>query len=64
MKGANNQPISAYAAGKLLGQLSGGRWGPVLLMLGGMTLMRIGAGLREHRRRRLAARRLSVKGSR
>lgn len=62
MRGADNHPMGAYAAGKLLGQMSGGRWGPVLLMLGGMTLMKIGAGLREHRRRRLAVGRKPIKG--
>jgi hypothetical protein len=63
MKGAN-KPMGAYAVGKLMGQLSGGRWGPFLLMMGGMTLVRIGNGLRERRRRRLAAGHGVVKGSR
>jgi hypothetical protein len=64
MTGANDKTMSAYAAGKLLAHVSGGKWGPVMLMLGGMALMKMGAELREGRHRKLETRRAQIKGRR
>lgn len=43
-------PIGAMAAGKLLAIAAGGRWGPAILILAGIILLRRRAAARAARR--------------
>lgn len=44
--------IGAMAAGKLLARATGGRWGPAILILAGIVLLRRGAAARADRKAR------------
>lgn len=48
--------IGALAAGKLLAKATGGRWGPAILILAGIILLRKRAAARAARRVRADAR--------
>lgn len=45
--------LGTMAAGKLLIQATGGRWGPVLLVLAGLVMLRRAAAAKAERRLRL-----------
>ncbi|MGE7136246.1 hypothetical protein ACQKIE_01280 [Luteibacter sp. NPDC031894] len=48
--GSHTSTIGALAAGKLLAKATGGRWGPAILILAGIILMRKRAAARAARR--------------
>lgn len=50
--GSHTSTIGALAAGKLLAKATGGRWGPAILILTGIILLRKRATARAARRLR------------
>ncbi|HXP01600.1 MAG TPA: hypothetical protein VN813_13950 [Luteibacter sp.] len=48
--GSHASTIGALAAGKLLAKATGGRWGPAILILAGIILLRKRAAARAARR--------------
>ena len=48
--GSHTNTIGALAAGKLLAKATGGRWGPAILILTGIILLRKRAAARAARR--------------
>lgn len=48
--GSHTSTIGALAAGKLLAKATGGRWGPAILILTGIILLRKRAAARAARR--------------
>jgi hypothetical protein len=48
--GSHTSTIGALAAGKLLAKATGGRWGPAILILTGIILLRKRAAVRAARR--------------
>ena len=50
--GSHVSTIGSLAAGRLLAQAAGGRWGPVILILAGIVLLRKRAANRAARRLR------------
>ncbi|HEY4292172.1 hypothetical protein [Luteibacter sp.] len=48
--GSHTSTIGALAAGKLLAKATGGRWGPTILILAGIILLRKRAAARAARR--------------
>ena len=50
--GSHTNTIGALAAGKLLAKATGGRWGPAILILAGIILLRKRAAARAARRLR------------
>ena len=53
--GSHTNTLGALAAGKLLAQATGGRWGPAILILAGIILLRKRAAARAHQRARAEA---------
>lgn len=47
---SHTSTIGALAAGQLLAKAAGGRWGPAILILAGIVLLRKGAAARAARR--------------
>lgn len=52
---SHTSTIGALAAGKLLAKATGGRWGPAILILAGIVLLRKRAAARAARRVRADA---------
>lgn len=48
--GSHTNTIGAIAAGKLLAKATGGRWGPAILILAGIVMLRKRAAARAARR--------------
>ena len=48
--GSHTNTIGALAAGKLLAKATGGRWGPAILILAGIILLRKRAAAKAARR--------------
>jgi hypothetical protein len=53
---SHTSTIGALAAGKLLAKATGGRWGPAILILAGIVMMRKRAAAKAARRARVNAR--------
>ncbi|SEO80827.1 hypothetical protein SAMN02800692_2281 [Luteibacter sp. UNC138MFCol5.1] len=51
-EGSHVNTIGALAAGKLLAKATGGRWGPAILILAGIVMLRKRAAARAARRER------------
>ena len=52
---SHTNTIGALAAGKLLAKATGGRWGPAILILAGIVLLRKRAAVKAARNARMAA---------
>jgi len=52
---SHTSTIGALAAGKLLAKATGGRWGPAILILAGIVMLRKRAAARAARRMRADA---------
>ncbi|NID14045.1 hypothetical protein [Luteibacter yeojuensis] len=52
VSGSHTSTIGALAAGKLLAKATDGRWGPAILILAGIILLRKRAAARSARRAR------------
>lgn len=55
MANDHKNSLGALAAGRLLTEAAGGKWGPAIVILAGIILLRRWAAARAVRRNRLAA---------
>lgn len=55
MANDHKNSLGALAAGRLLTEAAGGKWGPAIVILTGIVLLRRWLAVRSVRRRRLSA---------